>query len=198
MPTAVVYYDEPRNIDYLIGSVRLNFGDLEGAVYSDTIIRTAIINAVRFLQRKWGSKYQIYDTTILVSPQPTDVPIGFVLANTVDGQVYIPANLNPGDIFRNPYVTFSSLAPVIQSDDETAIILAATYLLRKAQVSSSSDELVSWSTEDIRFTNLSKERSVSKLLEEDSKALDDYFRRKLARPVRVEYPIGYIPGLHDL
>lgn len=198
MPTNVVYYDTPLNIDYLIAGVRLNFGDLEGTIFSDTTIRTGIVNAVKYLQRKWGSKYQVYDAMLLVSPQPDGVPVGYVLANTFDGQAYIPSGLNSGDIFRNPYVSFNAPAPVITSEDETAIVLAATYLLRKAQVSSSSDELVSWSTEDIRYTNLSKERSVSKLLEEDTKALEDYFRRKLARPIRVEYPIGYIPGYHDI
>lgn len=199
MPTSAVYYTDPLNIDYLMASVRLNFGDLEGNVYSDTTVRTAIVNAIRFLQRQWASRYQIFDPAIVVEPQPEDVPSGYVLANTVDGQIYIPDGLTAGDVFRNPFLQFTSYPPpVISLEDETPIVLAATFLLRKAQVASSSDELVSWSTEDIRYTNLSKERSLSRLLEADKLALDEYFRRSLAAPVRIEYPIGYIPGLDEV
>jgi hypothetical protein len=198
MPTSVTYYSTPINIEYLLSQIRLNFGDLDGSIFTDTTVRTALVNAIRYLQKKWSSKYQVFETAIVVSPQPPNVPAGYVLANTVDGQAYIPSGLTSGDVFRNPYLDFSVPQPILLSDDETPIVLAATYLLRKARVSSSSEELVSWSTEDIRFTNLSKERSLQRLLEADIKALDDYFRKKLASPVRLEYPIGYIPGLHDI
>lgn len=199
MTTTVTYYSNPINVDYLLPQVRLNFGDLTGTVFSDTIIRTATVNGVRLLQKKWSSKYQIYETSIVVNPQPPNVPAGYVLANTADGQAYIPSGLAAGDVFRNPYLDYTAPPPpIVISVDEAPIVLAATYLLRKAQVSSSSEELVSWSTEDIRFTNLSKERSLAKLLEADKAALDDFFKKKLAMPQRIGYPIGYIPGYHDL
>lgn len=188
MPTEVVYYEDPLNIDYLIAPVRFEVGDLEGNIFSDIVVRTAIVNAVRYLQRYWLSKYQIFDTTLVIEPQPSDAPVGYVYANTVDGPAYIPDGLTNGDIFRNPYIEFTTTAPTITAVDEQGIILTAAYLLRKVQVSSTSDELVSWSTEDIRFTNLSRERALSKLLTDAKLALDDYFRRKLAAPVRVEFP----------
>ena len=198
MTTTVTYYSNPINVDYLLPQVRLNYGDLDGSVFTDTTIRTGLVNGVRYLQKKWASKYQIYESNLMVNPQPPSVPAGYILANTVDGQAYIPSGLISGDVFRNPYLSFASPNPVLMSEDETPIVLSATYLLRKARASSSSEELVSWSTEDIRFTNLSKERSIRQLLEADAKALDDYFRKKLAAPIRVEYPLGYIPGLHDI
>jgi hypothetical protein len=198
MTTTVVYYEDALNIDYLLPSVRLNFGDLDGTVFTDVTVRTAIVNAVKMLQHKWTSKYQVYEDILKVDPQPIDVPPGYILANTMYGQAYIPDKLFPGDAFRNPYIEFTTPEPTITSEDDTAIILAATYLLRKAQASSSSNELASWSTEDIRFNSLSKDKSIANLLDADKQALDDYFRKKLAKPIRVTYPIGYIPGLHDI
>lgn len=199
MTTVVIFYTQPTNLDYLMMDVRLTFGDLDGSVYSDAIIRTALINGVKFLQRKWQSKYQVYTSAIKVDPQPSDAPGGYIWANTVDGQAYIPDLLEEGSVFRNPFLAFDQVyPPVISSTDETAIVLAATYLLRRSQVSSSAASFVSWSTEDIRFSNLGSERGLSKLLESDLKALDDYFANRIATPQRSEYPIAYIPGLHDI
>jgi hypothetical protein len=195
MSTTVVFYTEPTNLDYLLPDLRFHFGDLTGAKYSDQIMRTALVNAVKYLQKKWSSKYQIYTDDILVDPQG-DVPAGYVRVNTSDGEAFIPSGLAAGSLFRNPYNTFvQSSPPVIESDDEMAIILAATYLLRKTQTSSSVDSLVSWSTEDIRYSNLAAGRTVEKMLLEDKQALDDYFRKKLARPIKSTFPLNYIPGL---
>jgi hypothetical protein len=191
MPTSVTYYEDPLNIDYLIAPVRFEIGDLEGDVFTDTVVRTAIVNALRFLQNRWLAKYQIFDSSLVISPQPVDAPIGFVWANTIDGEAYIPDGLIDGDIFRNPFIEFTTIAPAITPLDEQAIILAAAYLLRRVQIASTSDELVSWSTEDIRYTNLSRERAMSALLADARALLDDYFRKKLAAPVRVEYPRAY-------
>lgn len=192
MPTIVTYYTDPLNIDYLIAPVRFEVGDLDGDIFTDVVVRTAIVNAIRFLQSRWLSKYQIYSDTLVISPQPSDAPSGYVWVNTIDGEAYIPDGLNNGDIFRNPFIEFSTDSPIITPLDEQAIILAAAYLLRRVQIASTSDELVSWSTEDIRFTNLSRERALSALLVNAKSALDDYFKSKLAAPVRVEYPRIYI------
>lgn len=199
MTTTVAFYQEPTNLDYLMPDVRLTFGDLDGSVYSDIIIRTALVNAIKFLQRRWQSKYQIYTSALMVVPQPANVPSGYIYANTTDGQQYIPSGLEEGSLFRNPFLTFDQTSPpVIQSQDETAIVLAATYLLRRSQVSSSVASFVSWSTEDIRYSNLGSERGLKTLLESDLKALDDYFASRIAQPKRSEFPIAFIPGLHEL
>lgn len=195
MATSVVFYTEPTNLDYLLPDLRFHFGDLTGAKYSDQIMRTALINGVKYLQKKWSSKYQIFSDDILVSPQG-DVPTGYVRVNTSDGEAFIPSGLAQGSIFRNPYISFiQSSPPVLESDDEMAIILAATYLLRKMQTSSSADSLISWQTEDIRYSNLAAGRTIEKILEADKQALDDYFRKKLAKPIKSTFPMNYIPGL---
>lgn len=195
MPTTVTYYTEPLNHDYLMTVTRSLFGDLTGDTYSDTVVRTSQVNAIRFLQNRWLSKYQIYEDRLLVSPQPSDVPAGYVLINSVNGQMYVPNTLVDGDVFRNGYIEFTQESPpIIESKDEMAIVLAAVYLLRSLQVSSSSTSLVSWATEDIRYSNLGSERSQARLLTDALAALNDYFTNRLATPRKVTFPITSIPG----
>lgn len=195
MTTLVTFNTEATNLDHLIPNARIRFGDLTGATYSDTVIRTSLVNAVRFLQPRWQSKYQIYTSSIRVDPQPVTVPSGYILANTSHGQTYIPAGLSEGDAFRNPYITFTQPSPpILQSEDEEAIVLAAVYLLRSVQTSSSLTGFVSWSTEDIRYSNLGSERGLSKLLERDLFNLDEYFKKKIAKPQISHFPLVIIEG----
>lgn len=199
MSTAVTFYTEPTNMDYLLGDVRMQFGDLDGSIYSDTIVRTSLISAVRYLQRSWNGKYQIYMEESQLNPQPDDVPAGYVRINSLYGVADIPSTTTVGSIFRDPYAEFSNFAPpLIESIDEQALILAATYLLRKAQISSSASDFVAWGTEDIRYNNLGAERGMSKLLSDDLDALNNYIRSKIAKPRRSEFPVAYIPQLSEL
>lgn len=199
MSTTVVFYTEPTNLDYLMPDVRTQFGDFEGTIFSDTIIRSTIVSAVRFLQRKWNGKYQIYMEDSALDPQPDGVPAGFIRINSLHGQADIPATTVQGSIFRDPYTQFTAYAPpLIESIDEQAIVLAAVYLLRKAQVSSNVGDFLSWGTEDIRYNNLGVERGLSKLLQNDLDALNDYLKTRIARPQRSEFPIGYIPSLTEV
>ena len=190
MSTIVTFNIEVTNLDYLIPGARIRFGDLTGSAYSDTTFRTALVNAVGFLQAKWQSKYQIYSDAIKVNPQPVTVPSGYILANTSHGQTYIPAGLSEGSVFRNPYIVFTQPSPpVLQSEDEEAIILAAVYLLRGVQTSSSLAGFVSWATEDIRYSNLGSQRGLSDLLDRDLSNLNEYFKKKIAKPQRSAFPI---------
>lgn len=199
MSTAVTFYTEPTNVDYLMGDVRMQFGDLDGSIFSDTIIRTATVSAVRYLQRSWNGKYQIYMEESLLDPQPDDVPAGYVRINSLYGVADIPVATTYGSVFRDPYAQFNNFAPpLVESIDEQAIILAAAYLLRKAQISSSASDFVAWGTEDIRYNNLGSERGMTKLLADDLKALNDYIQSKIARPKRTEFPVSYVPQLSEL
>lgn len=199
MSTAVTFYTEPTNMDYLLGDVRMQFGDLDGSIFSDTIVRTSLVSAVRYLQRSWNGKYQIYMEEAQLNPQPADVPAGYIRINSLFGVADIPNTTTIGSIFRDPYATFNNFAPpLIESVDEQAIILAATYLLRKASISSSVTDFVAWGTEDIRYNNLGAERGMTKLLEQDLTALNDYIKSKIAKPRRSDFPVTYIPVLSDL
>jgi hypothetical protein len=196
MSTLVTFYIEPTNVDSLIAGLRLKFGDLTGSVYTDTIMRTALISGVEMLHKRWQGKYQVYNEEMLVDPQPSDVPAGYVYANTADGQAYIPEGLVNGDVFRNPFMEFTQTSPpIIQAEDRVAIILAARYILRVAQISSSVGSFVAWGTEDIRYSNLGAERSLSKLVESDLKELDDYFKSSIAIPQISSFPIAPIQYL---
>lgn len=198
MSTNVTFYTEPTNIDYLLPDIRLQFGDFDGSIFSDTIIRTAAISAVRYLQRNWNGKYQVYTTAAKIVPQPANVPVGYIRINSLHGQADVPATITEGSIFRNPYVVFTAdPALLVESPDEQAIILAAVYLLRKAQVSSNVGDFLAWGTEDIRYNNLGVERGLSKLLSNDLQALQDYLKSRIAQPLRSEFPIGYIPQLTE-
>lgn len=199
MSTAVTFYTEPTNMDYLLGDVRMQFGDLDGSIFSDTIIRTSLVSAVRYLQRSWNGKYQIYMEESRLNPQPSDVPAGYIRINSLYGIVDIPNTTIVGSIFRDPYAQFNYFAPpLIESIDEQAIILAATYLLRKAQISSNASDFVAWGTEDIRYNNLGAERGMTGLLKQDKEALDSYIRSKIARPQRSTFPVTYVPQLSEV
>jgi hypothetical protein len=179
MTTSVQFYQTPRNIDFLMGDVRLYFGDPNGTVYSDSIIRTAVISAVKFLESRWSSKYRVFTEDLIVEG---DAPVGYITVTTPQGTAYLPDTYLEGDVFRNPYITFGSTAPIIEQQDQYAIVLAATYILRRSQVSSSAAAFTSWATEDISFSNLGGERSLSAMLKDDLQILNDYFRKKLATP----------------
>lgn len=179
MSTTVTFYENETNLDYLMGDVRFVFGDLTGSIYSDTIIRTSLVNAVKFLQNKWESRYQIFSPTNVISSGG-----GVTYANTVYGAAYIPNGLAEGSAFRDPFSDdfTQDSPPVIQSYDETPIILAAVLLLRRSQVSSSAVTLVSWGTEDIRYSNLSAGSQMSSILAGDLMAFNEWFKERLASP----------------
>lgn len=199
MGTVVQFYTEPLNIDYLMMHVRFRFGDFDGSVFSDQIIRTSIVNAVLFLQKRFDGKYQVYKADAKIDPQPAGVPSGYIRINSLHGYADVINTIVDGSIFRDPYVVFSaSNPPLFESIDEEAVILAAVYLLRKVQLSSSAGAFVSWSTEDIRFSNAGYERGVSALLDQDLATLNNYIKSSLGKPKRADFPIAYIPQLTEL
>jgi hypothetical protein len=171
--------------------VRFQFGDLDGSVFSDTVIRTSIVSAVRFLQRALNGKYQIYKVADKIIPQPSDVPTGFMRVNSLHGTADIPDTFIEGNMFRDPYIVFSDMTGFIEVVDEQAIILAAVYLLRKIQVTSNVSEFISWSTEDIRYSNLGTERGLSSALADDLNNLNTYLRSKIGKPRKSSFPIQY-------
>jgi hypothetical protein len=192
--TTVTFYEDELNIDYVIPHVRIQFGDYTGESFSDTIIRSTIIGAVKTLERRWNSKYQVYHSNLLTDPQPDSPPAGYVYAQTQNGDAYIPSGLSNGDVFRNPYIDFdvgNTTSAVFLPLDETAVILQTVYLLHKVGLTSSADDLVSWSTEDIRFTNLSKDRAKRALLEDARAELDNHFKQRLGTPKTLTIPKLY-------
>ena len=64
--TPIVYV---TNLDYLLPALRLHLGDTDPATYRyiDSWLRIALVSAVKALQRWWGAKYLVDDTTLAVS-----------------------------------------------------------------------------------------------------------------------------------
>jgi hypothetical protein len=183
------------NVDYLVDSVRLRLGDFEGTVYSQTLIRTAIISAIKFLQKRWKSKYQVVSSGTYTGDN-TNAPSGYAQASTVDGIAYIPLGLNLNDAYRNPFVTFTQdRPPVVEQNDEDAIVLATAYIVHLAKLTNSSSTFVSWSTEDIRFTNTTAANTMRAVLETLQTELNTLFATRIAQPIVSRQPVNIITGI---
>lgn len=197
--TAVTFPVDPTNLDYMMPDVRLQLGDLTGALFSDQIVRFGLISAVRYLQRIWNGKYQLYLDKDIITPQPSGVPSGYTRINSLHGVADIPNTYTFYSVFRDPYIAFiSDKDMVIEPVDEQALILAAVYLLRKVQITSNVTDFVSWSTEDIKYSNLGSERGLTKLLEGDLLALNNYISSKLGKPRITTFSAQYIPQIQQI
>lgn len=182
------------NIDYMVDQVRLRLGDFDGTEYSDTLVRTALISAIKYLQKRWRSKYQVV-TSGTYTGNDSAAPAGYAQANTIDGMAYIPAGLQNNDVFRNPYITFNSTEPpVIEQNDEDAIVLATAYIVHLAKLTNSSSAFVSWSTEDIRYTNTTAANTMRAVLETLQTELNTVFATRIAQPVVSRQPVNIITG----
>lgn len=184
----------PTNIDYMIDQVRLRLGDFDGTVYSDTLVRTALVSAIKYLQKRWRSKYQVVTSGTYTGNNEL-APAGFAQANTIDGMAYIPDGLVNNDVFRNPFVTFNSTEPpVVEQNDEDAIVLATAYIVHLAKLTNSSSTFVSWSTEDIRYTNTTAANTMRAVLETLQTELNTVFATRIAQPVVSRQPVNIITG----
>jgi hypothetical protein len=182
------------NLDFLIEPVRLRLGDNEGLVYSDALVRTSLTSAIKFLQKRWKSKYQIVSQDTYTG----DVVDGAERANTVDGVALIPAGLSIGSAFRNPFLEFTQpYPPVLEQNDEDAVVIAAAYLIYLAKLTGSSDSYYSWSTEDIRYTNTESAKSARLVMELFKDELDTLFKTRIAQTVASSQPLNVIIGTKD-
>lgn len=200
----------PSNIDYLMTDVRLHIGDIDSTRFSDSVIRTALINGVKMLQRRWSNRYMVYDEELYV-PDPTPygyttyaeyvatsgtepyVPSGYIMYHLPQGTTFVPSGLNAGDVFRNPAHEFGDTNnDRISQEDETPVVLMAAIVLRRTQLSSSADAFQSWSDGEFSFSNIQSSKVQASLLDTDVMSLDAYFKNRLASPVRQSFGINYI------
>jgi len=173
------------NIDYLIPDVRLRVGDLDGTVFSDTVVRTALINGVKFLQSKWHSRYQVYASGMRVEPQPSDVPAGYVYVGLSEGYNYIPSGLSINDVFRNPFITFTDTSSaVIVQEDEYPITLAALLFLQQSTLSAAQSAFVNWSDGEYSYSNVASSKIMSDLSTGVWAELNAYFKSRRAGVLR--------------
>lgn len=184
------------NLDYLIDGIKLRLGDFDGTINSDALVRTAIVNAVKFLQKRWRSKYQIWTSGLIAPTQPEHAEDqGFYWASTVNGYAFMPKDLNENDVFRNPFLEFEQPSPpIVEQSDEEAISITAVYLIHLAKLTSNSQTFVSWSTEDIRYTNSESSKSMSHVLDHLLSELETLFKTRIAQPRATRQPLNTIIG----
>jgi hypothetical protein len=184
------------NLDYLIDSVRLRLGDFDGTQYSDTLVRTGLVTGIKFLQKRWKSKYQVFNSGLVSPEQPTGAADqGLIWCSTVNGYSFLDAGLLENDVFRNPFIEFAQPSPpIIEQNDEDAIVLAAMYLIHLAKLTSSSSTFVSWSTEDLRYTNSEASKSMKLVLETILEELNVLFKTRIAQPTATRQPLNVYIG----
>jgi hypothetical protein len=184
------------NVDYLIESVKLRLGDFDGTAYSDPLVRTGLINGVKFLQKRWRSKYQVFSSGLVSPEQPSDaLSQGLVWCSTVNGYAFLDSGLVENDVFRNPFLEFQQPSPpIIEQDDEDAIVLSAMYLIHLAKLTSSAATFVSWSTEDLRYTNSESSKSMKVVLETILTELNVLFKTRVAMPKATRQPLNTYIG----
>lgn len=190
----------PLNIDPLIPFVRQRFGDvIEPYRYSDVLLRTALVQGIQALQRRWAYRYLLYSSGIVLTDpalyqayeeQYATSLSGFVLVLLPDSTPYpLPSGMVPYDVFRHPRHTFVDANTfVVSQEDVYPIVLAAVITLRLMLLSSSATDFQSWSDGQFSFSNSASQRALSDLLQADRDELDAYFKQRLARAKKGWFP----------
>lgn len=204
-----MFVNYPINIDYLIIDLRIHIGDTESTKYSDSFLRTSMINGIRMLQRRWDNRYYIFNESMVVENLPDGVVrksdfesgnysyVKYIVPNMYhyikvgDIATVLPKNFVEYNIFRNPNQVFSDTVNylkeyghVIAAEDEYIVVLASAIIFRKSLLSSSSPNFQTWEDGEFRYSNLGAERAMTTLLENDMKELENLFKKRLAGSVK--------------
>lgn len=175
------------NLGQYVEDVRLYVGDIDSTEFSNVTILTALENGVKYLARRWYNRYLIFSSGIIAD---SSIP-GIYTVNTPDGTMQVSSSILEGDVFRNSAVAFiSSPPPIIEESDLPALLIATSYLLRRAKASSSTAGL-SWSTPDLTYSNIQSAKTYLQLMEWDSQALELFFKQRLGKPIVGSLPLGF-------
>jgi hypothetical protein len=119
-----------------------------------------------------------------------------MLASRWNSKYLIDAN---NDVYRNTAVTFTYTSPpIIEQQDEIAVILAASILVRRSALTSSSSAFTNWSTPDLSFSNVQASKTLLDLLKADEEQLNLFFKGKLGKAVKQTLGIAYPEDLLGL
>lgn len=155
--------DTAINLDYLIPTLRMQLGDTNPSSYRyvDGWLRSALVTSVKSLQRWWGAKYLVDDTTKNVSRNTEDFDFNF----------------------EEP--------PVIMDSDERPIILMASILVKSGQLESNSWNVGSWKDAEIAVSNIEGNKAKEFGLKMDWEELKAYLMpptKRLATALRIGHP----------
>lgn len=105
-----------------------------------------------------------------------------MLASRWNSKYLIDSN---NDVYRNTAVTFKYTSPpIVEQQDEIAIILAASILVRRSALTSSSAAFTNWSTPDLSFSNVQASKTLLDLLKADEEQLTLFFKGKLGKVLK--------------
>jgi hypothetical protein len=105
-----------------------------------------------------------------------------MLASRWNSKYLIDAN---NDVYRNTAVTFTYTSPpIVEQQDEIAIILAASILVRRSAITSSSTAFTNWSTPDLSFSNVQSSKALLDMLKADEDQLNLFFKGKLGKALK--------------
>ena len=168
----------PTNLDIYIPVVRMRVGDVTAPYrFTDTVVRTALVNGVKLLLPLWDRRYYICDPDMRRSSTEVMTP---------DGLVVLSYTVNDYDVFRNPKRVFASEPPpIVEQSDTFPIIIAASILCRQALMTSDVSSLASWRTPDFSYQQTDALRHAEALLKSDYDALNAWFKRSLGKPIKM-------------
>ncbi len=146
---------ETTTLAYLIPQFRRHISDYdEPYTFTDTLLSGLLFDAIKAIGRRWNNRYRV------------------ATVNSV-----------PDLIIRSDDATMFTFSepPVIQYQDERAIVLQASVILKSSTKWSESGSAVSWRDEEVAYSNLESARQRSSTLQDDINELNGMFPVKLAR-----------------
>jgi len=146
---------ETTTLAYLLPQLRRQLSDYTVPyTFDDTLLSGLLLDSVKALGRRWSNRYRIA---------------------TVDSVADLVVRSDDSSLFE-----FSE-PPVIQSQDERAIVLQASIMVKSSKKWSESGSAMSWRDEEISYSNIESARQRSSTLQDDISELNAMFPVKLAR-----------------
>jgi len=146
---------ETTTLAYLIPQLRRHLSDYdEPYTYTDAVLSGYLLDSIKALGSRWNNKYFV--------------------ATVDDVENLVVRNENSRMfVFSEP--------PVIQRQDERAVILQASIMIKSSTKWSASGSAVNWRDEEISYSNVESARQRSSTLQDDLEELNALFPKKLAK-----------------
>jgi hypothetical protein len=146
---------ETTTLAYLIPQLRRQLSDFtEPYTYTDIVLSGFLLDSIKALGNRWNNRYRV------------------AIVESVSDLV-----IRSGDTYLFNY----SEPPVIQYQDERAVVLQASILIKSSTKWSESGSAVTWRDDEISYSNLESARQRSSTLQDDIAELDKLFPIKLAK-----------------
>lgn len=146
---------ETTTLSYLIPQLRRHLYDYTVPYsYSDDTLSGYLLDSIKALGNRWHNKYRVATVELVDN---------LIIRND------------------NSFMFEFSEPPVIQSQDERAVILQASIFIKGSTKWNESGSAVSWRDEEISYSNLESARQRSSTMQDDVAELNGLFPIKLAK-----------------